>query len=476
MKKLTYLAFIAILLFSCKKEDELVHSLSLDKTELTVDVDQTFTLIADYQPNSKNLSYEWSSSDPSIAAVDTGGRVRGVSAGKATITVKVNELTAACEITVSPLAIKALKLNKSGSLLDIGMKDTLKALIEPVNASDKKIRWTVLNADVATVDSTGLVVAVGAGSTEVIATSGNGKAEARCRITVNEMKVTGINLQKTELSMERGASEKLLASVKPANASNPTVIWTSSEPEIARVSPKGEVRGLQNGTAVITARTEDGDFSVSCKVTVIPVAVQSVIIDKASLEMLIYSQQELKAQVFPASADNKNVRWESSNESIARVSAEGKVEAIKPGSCLIYAISEDGGKKTNCKVKVLDITDYMSLQIGDSKFSSLNGFIFGDIYSRIANKSTESVQLTSFTITDSYTNKIAMHTDKPADLGQLAASASHTMGMKMNAIYLPRFKWTFIWKGKEYTMEHQYTESGVKGALMNIQAPAAKRR
>ena len=70
--------------------------------------------------------------------------------------------------------------------------------------------------------------------------------------------VTGVSLDKTSLSLTEGASEKLLATVSPANATNKSVTWSSSDDSVATVDANGKVTAVKAGTATITVRTVDG--------------------------------------------------------------------------------------------------------------------------------------------------------------------------------------------------------------------------
>ena len=124
---------------------------------------------------------------------------------------------------------------------------------------------------IATVDQSGNVTAVGAGTTTIhaVATS-NQDIYATCQVTAvaATIAVTGISLNKTSLSLTEGASEKLLATVSPSNATNKSVTWSSSDDSVATVDASGNVTAVKAGDATITVRTTDGGKTASCSVNV----------------------------------------------------------------------------------------------------------------------------------------------------------------------------------------------------------------
>ena len=135
--------------------------------------------------------------------------------------------------------------------------------------------------------------------------------------------------------------------------------WTSSNPDIATVDDKGMVttyggvggRG-RTGTATITAKTADGGFTATCVITITPVRVESVEIVPASLNMLVWGQSNLTANIIPASADNHVVTWTSLNTSIATVNSNGQVSALTGGAATIRVTTNDGSKTADITVNV----------------------------------------------------------------------------------------------------------------------------
>ena len=162
--------------------------------------------------------------------------------------------------------------------------------------------------------------------------------------------VTGVSLNKTSLSFTgTGSSQTLTATVSPSNATNKTLTWSSSNTSVATVS-NGVVKAVGFGTATITAKSNNGK-TASCKVTVNPITVTGVSLNKSSLNFIgTGSSQTLTATVSPSNATNKTLTWSSSNTSVATVS-NGMVKAVGFGTATITAKSNNG-KTAAVKVTV----------------------------------------------------------------------------------------------------------------------------
>ncbi len=164
--------------------------------------------------------------------------------------------------------------------------------------------------------------------------------------------VSSVSLNKTTLTLEVGASETLTATVKPDNATDKTVTWSTSNAAVATVSG-GKVVAVQVGEATITAKA--GEKEASCKVTVnaAVVAVESVTLDKTAITLAPSQSETLTATVAPEDATDKTVTWSTSNATVATV-ANGVVTARQDGEATITA--KAGEKEATCKVTVITST------------------------------------------------------------------------------------------------------------------------
>ena len=342
---------------------EPVQSVGLNKTELALEVGKTGTLEAKVEPSdATNKNVTWSSSNPEVATVDNGV-VTAVSAGEAIITVTTEDgaKTATCKVTVNApqtVPVTGVTLDKAELTLEKGSTGTLKATVEPQNATNNTVTWSSSNEEVATVDQHGTVTAVRAGTATITVTTEDGVKTATCKVTVNApqtVPVTGVTLDKAELMLKEGSTGTLTATVEPQNATNNTVTWSSSNPEFVTVA-NGTVTAVSAGTATITVTTADGNHKATCTVTVTPKTVPvSGIQVQGSASVYVGGSTKLTATVTPTNATNQKVTWSSNNESVATVGTDGTVTAVSAGTATITVTTEDGQKTAACTVTVLSV-------------------------------------------------------------------------------------------------------------------------
>lgn len=187
-----------------------------------------------------------------------------------TNTWKIDEGTSFPYLPDFYVPVTEITLDNAEVTLDKGLTLGIVATILPENAHNTTVLWSSSNASVATVDCNGLVTAIAAGEAEITATSaGSPEVKAICQVTVNQKLVETIALDKTELSMEKGATWQLMATVMPEDADDKSVTWISSDTGVATVDDNGLVTAVEAGSATITATTNDGsNLSANCSVTV----------------------------------------------------------------------------------------------------------------------------------------------------------------------------------------------------------------
>lgn len=172
-----------------------------------------------------------------------------------------------------------------------------------------------------------------------------------------------ISLNKDELVLEIGESERLEASFHPEGTQNIAHVWNSSNNRIATVDETGMVTAQNAGEAIITAKTLNGNNTATCNVTVVnkKVPVSGISLDKNECEIAVGNSVKLNATIKPENATNKNVRWQSEDTKIATIDSEGQLYGVSEGVVIVNAITEDGGKTAVCKVSVVDKGVKMSL-------------------------------------------------------------------------------------------------------------------
>ena len=251
-----------------------------------------------------------------------------------------------------PIAVTGVSLDKTSLTVKVGKTASLIATVKPENASDKAVTWTSDDETIATVDNSGLVTAVSPGTVTITVTTADGGFFDSCIVTVEPNVVTEITIDKPTLTLKAGGTGKLTAVVEPADAENNDIIWETSDDSVATVDENGNVTAVGVGTAIITARTSDCSVVASCEVTVEPVMVTGISLNKSSLTLKTGKTGTLTAIIEPADATDKAVRWTSSRSSIATVDKNGVVTALRPGTVTIKVTTVDGGFSATCTVKV----------------------------------------------------------------------------------------------------------------------------
>lgn len=352
-----------------------VKSVSCSPNEKTLYRGERFQLTYTINPkDASDQSVDWESSTPSVATV-SGGVVEALAAGTTTITLTTRDggEKAYCTITVI-IPVESVALNENSVTIREGETYTLIATVSPSDAEDKSVTWSSSNTSVASVSSSGVITAKTVGNATITVKTNDGAKTATCQVTVKSkaIPVTGISLNKTTMSLAAGESEYLYATISPSNATDKSVSWTSSNTAIATVSSSGYVTAKAVGSAEITATTTDGGKKATCNITVLPVAVTGITLNKSSLSMLENDSETLIATIIPSNATNKAVSWSSSNSAVASVNANGLVLAKAAGNAIITVTTEDGQKTANCSVSVQS-DPYGAVDLGLSvKWASYN--------------------------------------------------------------------------------------------------------
>lgn len=172
--------------------------------------------------------------------------------------------------------------------------------------------------------------------------------------------VTGIRLDKTELTLLKGESSKLTATVSPKDATDPTVKWKSSDLSIATVDNNGNITAVAAGKTTVTVSSADGRFTATCTVNV-NVKVASLILSDTSITLKKGDSKKLSVVIIPDDATNKSVTWSSGDTNIAIVDNMGKITAVNGGSTVITVTSIYGKIAATCNVNVTVAVQSVSL-------------------------------------------------------------------------------------------------------------------
>ena len=366
--------------------DSIAKEIILDKQDIVLNVDDTKQIIVTVNGD-KDVIYSMSyvSSNPDVATVSEDGIITGISEGRTVITITTpNGLTAECYVTVlskkypsdnnsvttsnsnrrsnnnnnnnnnqvvlpEDIAATGIKLDSSELTIKLGTSSKITAVVLPVTATNRTVTWSSNDSSIVSIDSNGNIKANKIGVAVITAKTNNGKI-ATCKVNVsnNNVEVTGITLARTSANIYIGDTIGIGSTVLPSNATNKSIIWTSSNTSVATVS-NGVVRGIKSGTTTITAKTNNGK-KATCVVTVGKVPVIKIALNTTSGNLSVGDTLKLSATITPSNATDKSVVWSSSNTSVATVS-NGVVTAKGAGTTNI-TVKSNNGITSVCKVTV----------------------------------------------------------------------------------------------------------------------------
>lgn len=247
----------------------LATGISIDRSTVTLFVDQSLKLTATVTPEGAVGSVNWSSDMPDVATVDKDGNVSAIIPGRAVITATTADgtnLTASCMVIVEPVKAESVTLSVPSWTGKVGEGFTLTATVLPENTTDKTITWSSSNVEVATVDANGYVVTLSLGNAVITASCGN--VSAKCDVTVVATPVESLTVSPESWAGIEGENFTIIATVLPEDATDKSLSWSSSDPDIAAVDQEGNVLVLKDGSCVIRVVTLDGsNLSAECIVT-----------------------------------------------------------------------------------------------------------------------------------------------------------------------------------------------------------------
>jgi uncharacterized protein YjdB len=304
------------------------------------------------------LKLVWASGDTKIATVSSSGMVTGVAVGGVQIAATAQGKTAIAEVTVNPTPVAGVRLSPTSRDLLVGQ--TVQISAQAVDAQGnvlpgRPVTFTTSNATVASVNASGLVTALAAGSA-IITGASEGKT-AVSTITVTSVPVASVAVSPSTNDLVVGQTTSLKAEPRDASGqvlAGRTVAWSTSAPNVASVSSSGVVTAIAPGAATITATSEGKNGTAS--VTVSPKPVSAVIISPGQTSVTVGQTTQLGAQVTDDQGNvlpNRPISFTSETPAVATVSTSGLVTGVAPGQTTITATSE--GKSGTATVTVTPI-------------------------------------------------------------------------------------------------------------------------
>lgn len=324
---------------------------SITKIEITPEnvnlkLQEEATLIAKLTPaNIKGVELVWKSSNEKVVdfvkTEATSARIVGKSSGTAVITAvnKDNVVMGYAYVTVAQ-PVTGIKLSDTNLTLRPSAKHQLYATIMPENATNKNIIWRTSDDTIASVDENGLVTVKTTGRVVITAVSAEDeKIKATCEIN-SIIPVTGINIKNKTIYMNVGGTDKIDYEILPANANDKKVTFTSTNPSVATVDANGNLKGINQGMAVILVRTDSGHLEYAT--VFVTQQATDIIIDAKDVFLKSGQTYDVKVTYIPAGSASTRILWESTNLNVVTVDQNGKLTAKDPGTAIVIARTETG--------------------------------------------------------------------------------------------------------------------------------------
>ena len=393
-------------------------SVKLNRGTLTLGVGEKYGLIKTVSPSSANQTCTWSSSNSSVASVDSSGKVTAKKSGTANITVKTtNGKTATCKVTVKP-APTSVKINPASLTLGKGEKYTIS---QSANSGSYAwgFSWSSSNTSVATVTkgsaNKATVTAKGVGTATITIKTYNGKT-AQCKVTVKNAP-TSVTTNPTSLILGKGEKYTISENTNSgayANAAN--LKWSTTNSNVATVTKgsgnKATITAKGNGTAYIKISLYNGK-TAQCKVTVknAPTSVKtnptSVTLGKGETYVISESTNS------GAYANAANLKWTTTNSSVATVTkSEGNKAVItaKGVGTAYIKITLYNGKTAQCKVTVKNAPTSVkinpaSITLGKGETYTISESTNSGAYANAANLKWSTTNPNVATVTKGSANK-----------------------------------------------------------------------
>ena len=222
-----------------------------------------------------------------------------------------------------------------------------------------------------------------------------------CKQEPPVVSVTAVTVKPATLTLTEGDSQRLQATVSPADATDKTITWSSSNTQVVTVTD-GTVKAIKPGSATISASA--GGKKGTCQITVQAkiVNVSGIALDVTEKQLEEGESFTLKATITPDNASDKTVTWSSQNADIAEVDQNGKVTAKKAGQTTVTATTKDGAKTASCAITVIARVASIALDVTEKQLEE-----------------GESFTLTATITPDNASDKTVTWTSQNADIAEV---------------------------------------------------------
>ena len=358
----------------CSSFDNSIFS----NTDYKVSVGKTINLNVDlskYKECYNNLTYTSTNSD--VATVSKEGLVTALKEGITTIEISngTKNISTNVEVVSSSdtVSVTDIKTDKTSITLEEGKTSKIKTDILPSNATNKSVNWKSNNESVAVVSRKGLIEAIGIGNAVITVTTQDGNKTANINVTVTK-KVDNLD-SVCKSVLKEGFPKKSYTltflqaiNVKYFNDSlvKDKITWSSSNPSIVKVDRKGNVLAIGTGKAYVSVSCNNKVYDKT-EINAIKrdsVKANKITLSPSSLTINVGVTKSVNATVLPKNASIKSLKWDSSDNTIAKVNNKGQITGIKKGRAKISVSTIDGSASASMDVVVRSSSTKPSTSVG----------------------------------------------------------------------------------------------------------------
>ena len=265
----------------------------------------------------------------------------------------------------------SVKIECSKTVLGVGEKVSITAAVYPSNSCDTNIKWSCSDASIVSF-SDGVVTAKEYGNATIVAETFNGK-KGTIKITVKEITADKVTIHGMPdfSDFYIGDMFTLAATIIPENVDNPSIVWSSSNNEIATVSEGGDVKLISEGKVEIRATASNGVFGKAV-INVKEKFVETLDIAESEMDVFLGEKHTLIASITPEDATRPEITWSVEEPAIVSISEDGVIEAIDCGETVVLATSTNGISDSivirvnEIKAEAIEIDGIDAVLIGNS--------------------------------------------------------------------------------------------------------------
>lgn len=353
------------------------------------------------------------------------------------------------------------------SVKDITLKVSDKITVTPsVNPAKSVTDFTYKSSktNIFTVDKAGVVTGISEGEGVLTVSSETLEATTSVKVVVSGVKVEKVTFELKSFSYFVGQEGYQRISVFPKNATSKKITWKTSDKNVISIDKDGKMKAISKGEALITASIDGKEATI--KITVKPkppVQVASISISSSKnykieeynktrlINLVVGDNDKLLLTITPENAENKKVKWVSSNSEVVSVNSKGEIKSLKHSvtPALITVTSEDGSKTDNLYIFSKKINSYINAYDGAVYGTSGNGYVTAKLTSSIMNSSNKSIKVTNLKITSNKTSKLVLNKDINTII---YPGKSLEKGFNVTNEYKPNYKftWEYEFNNKTY--------------------------